>query len=198
MAMSKPCLVLLSILLFGAVSCKNQGSGLLSEAPTESSAARETVLKTGQKLVAETKSGPFAIEAGTGFVRSYEWDSGKCKRSVELWPRSERWYGSYGIYFPGPGDHWKNCGGVSRGVLEEGQMHFESDAEAKAWLEETQKPCLANGPLGCEVVVGNDGLVLELAKVPNRRQLNASLFQVYVKGSLAHLPGESARLKISP
>src|SRR5579864_9515705 len=68
-------------------------------------------------------TGPLEIPAGSGFTRSYTWDGET--RSVDLFPRDERWYGSFGAYYPGPGSHWRSNHGITRGVLEEGQMHFD-------------------------------------------------------------------------
>src|SRR5258708_18911842 len=76
--------------------------------------------------------GSLEIRAGIGFRRDYTWDGET--RSVDLWPRDQRWLGSFGAYYPGPGSHWKSNHGITRGVLQEGQMHFDTVEDAQKWL----------------------------------------------------------------
>jgi hypothetical protein len=98
-----------------------------------------------------------------------------------MWPRPERWYGSLGLYFPGPGHHWKEHGGIARGVVEEGQQNFESKEEALRWIGE--RPWLSP-------VYRNDGLVVGWSKNLGRKQLNVEVWQVYVAGRKpTRLPG---------
>ncbi len=96
-------------------------------------------------------TGSLKIRAGSGFARSYTWDGET--RSVDLWPREERWYGSFGAYYPGPGSHWRSNHGITRGVLQEGQMHFDTVEDAQNWL--TSKPY---------AVYTHDGLVVDFRK----------------------------------
>src|SRR5207245_8803694 len=77
-------------------------------------------------------TGSLKIRAGFEFRRYYTWDGDT--RSVDLWPRDKRWNGSFGAYYPGPGSHWLSNNGITRGVLEEGQMHFDTVEDAKSWL----------------------------------------------------------------
>ena len=65
----------------------------------------EIVMTPGMQITAHTEKGEITIRAGDGFERFYTWDG--ATRSVKLWPRKTRWYGSLGIYYPGPGQHWK-------------------------------------------------------------------------------------------
>jgi hypothetical protein len=92
----------------------------------------EVVMSPGMKITATTNVGTITVTAGKGLKRSYTWEG--AMRSVEMWPREERWYGSLGLYFPGPGDHWQNHKGITRGVVEEGQQRFETTDEARKWL----------------------------------------------------------------
>lgn len=94
---------------------------------------QEVVMTKGMQITATTDEGTIKVLAGEGFERIYMWND--CIRKVEHWPRKERWYGSKGIYFPGPGFHWKDCNGVKRAVVEEGQQHFGNTDEALEWIK---------------------------------------------------------------
>ena len=94
--------------------------------------ANEVVMTPGSRLTATTPVGTIVVDAGQGLRRSYTWDG--ATRSVEMWPRTEQWYGSLGLYYPEPGNHWHEHDGISRGVVEQGQQHFDTTAEAMAWL----------------------------------------------------------------
>jgi hypothetical protein len=134
-------------------------------------ANNEIVMSPGMKITAITSEGKITITAGKGLKRSYTWEG--ATRSVEMWPRDERWYGSLGLYFPGPGEHWKAHKGITRGVVEEGQQHFKSREEALKWLA---------GRKYLPYVYRNDGLVVGWQKVPARKQLNVEVWQIYIKG----------------
>ena len=95
--------------------------------------------------------GPLQIRAGAGFKRYYTWDGET--RSVDLFPRENRWNGKFGAYYGGYGSHWRSNHGITRGVLEEGQKHFDSVGDAQSWL--ASKPY---------AVYSNDGLVVEFSK----------------------------------
>ncbi len=134
-------------------------------------ARNEVVMKPESAITAKTSVGTMVITAGKGLKRSYTWDG--ATRSVGMLPRNERWYGSLGLYYPGPGDHWEEHKGITRGVLSEGQMHFKTEAEAVAWLRTlTFEPH----------VWRNDGLVVGWGKTMLRRQLSVSIWQIYIGG----------------
>ncbi|MCA9284356.1 MAG: S41 family peptidase, partial [Phycisphaerales bacterium] len=80
-------------------------------------AVSEIVMVPGMEIAATTDLGTITIVAGSGRWRTYRWN--ECERSVELWPRPARWYGKFGLYYPGPGDHWAECDGITRGVVDE-------------------------------------------------------------------------------
>ncbi|MBA3480990.1 MAG: hypothetical protein H0T51_04150 [Pirellulales bacterium] len=119
------------------------------------------------------------MAAGQGLRRDYSWDG--ATRSVEMWPREKRWYGSLGLYYPGPGNHWRNHKGISRGVVQEGQQHFVTIAKATTWLKEQKwQPLVWN----------NSGLVVGWSKTPERQQLNVDVWQLYIDGKKpTKLPG---------
>jgi hypothetical protein len=132
----------------------------------------EMVMTNGMSITAKTPEGTIVITAGTGFERSYTWDGET--RSVKLWPRWERWYGSLGAYYPGDGSHWRNNHGITRGVLDEGQQHFETEEEAMKWI---------NGlPHHAECVYRDDGLMVWWRRTPAARTLNLEVWQIYVAG----------------
>jgi hypothetical protein len=139
----------------------------------------EVVLSPGMRITATTPAGTIAITAGEDFLRSYTWEG--ATRSVEMWPRGQRWYGSLGLYYPGPGEHWEEHNGITRGVLEEGQQRFKSVPEALTWLHErTWMP----------YVYRNDGLVVGWRKTLPRKQLDVEVWQLLINGKKPQkLPG---------
>jgi hypothetical protein len=130
-------------------------------------------MSEGQKVTVTNQYGTITITAGKWLERYYTWDGET--RDVIMLPRYERWYGSMGLYFPGPGEHWKSNHGITRGVLGEGQMHFDTQEEALAWLK-----------LGYnqDCVYTSDGLVVCFSKTPERKQLNVELWQIYIGGKV--------------
>jgi hypothetical protein len=131
------------------------------------------------KITVTTQMGTIAITAGPGLERSYTWEG--ATRSVEMWPRTRRWNGSLGLYYPGPGNHWQEHHGITRGVLEEGQQHFEWTSEALKWIHERN---------WMPFVYRNDGLMVGWRKDLSRKQLNVEIWQIYVDGAKPNnLPG---------
>ena len=105
------------------------------------------------------------------------------ERSAELWPRKQRWYGSLGIYYPGPGEHWKSNGGITRGVLEEGVLWFKTLDAALDWVKRSRS-------MGLAVVYTDDGLLIEFGKTPARKQINVNVWQIMIDGKKPRsLPG---------
>ncbi|HEY1121062.1 MAG TPA: hypothetical protein VGE67_05660 [Haloferula sp.] len=142
----------------------------------------ELVMAEGNRIEATSSAGTVEILAGKGLKRTYTWEGES--RSATVWPREERWHGSLGAYFPGPGGHWKEHRGVTRGVLEEGQQHFRNESEALSWLRK-QSSYYAT-------VYSKQGLVVSFDKVPDRRQINVELWQVFIGGKVPEdLPGDS-------
>jgi hypothetical protein len=139
----------------------------------------EMVMSQGTTITATTPEGSIAITADAGFKRSYTWDGET--RSATLWPRWERWNGSLGAYYPGPGEHWRSNHGITRGVLEEGQQHFQSIEEALKWIGlQNHDHC----------VYRDDGLMVWWQRTPIRKQLNVEVWQIYIDNKRpTHLPG---------
>jgi hypothetical protein len=148
----------------------------------------EVVMSPAMSTTATTEAGTITITAGLGLKRSYTWEGGT--RSVEMIPRDKRWYGSLGLYFPGPGDHWKEHKGITRGCLDEGLQHFESVEEAMKWLADRK---------GMPHVYRDDGLVVGWDKTLERQQLNVDVWQILIKGNKpTKLPGsQDKRIKVT-
>lgn len=133
----------------------------------------EIVMPPDSTIEATTTGGKITIRSGKGLKRSYTWDG--ATRSVVMWPRAERWYGSLGIYYPGPGFHWIGHHGIKRGVLEEGQQHFDTINEAKAWL---------HSPSHSDCVYRDDGLTVCFSKNLARHQLTVDVWQIFIEGKI--------------
>ena len=140
----------------------------------------ELVMQPGMTITAQTRTGTIAITAGPDLKRSYAWEG--ASRSATLEPRTERWYGSLGAYYPGPGEHWAEHNGITRGVLQEGQQHFGSEQQATDWLRKQSDYY--------PTVYRDDGLVVSFGKVLPRRQLNVEVWQILIQGAKPEkLPG---------
>lgn len=129
-------------------------------------------MQPGDSITAQTPSGTVTITANDVLTRTYMWVG--ASRSARLGPRPERWYGNLGAYYPGPGDHWREHIGITRGVLQEGQQDFDSIEDALAWI---RKPWHQQ-----RSVYRDDGLFVLFAKVPERRQFNVDVIQILIAG----------------
>ena len=146
----------------------------------------EVVMTEGMEITAKTANGEVRVRAGSNFERFYTWDGET--RSAKLWPRKHRWYGSLGIYYPGPGEHWKSNKGITRGVLDEGVLWFKTVDDAVNWIKRARST-------GVDYVFTNDGLLIGFGKVPARKQVNIDVWQVMVAGEKPHsLPGSRNEL----
>ena len=154
-------LVLAPILVFAVIAF-----------PVAAADKLELVMTKGDKIIATTEAGRIEVTAGEGLNRSYTWEG--ASRSAELLPRTKRWYGSMGGYYPGPGEHWKEHNGITRGVLQEGQQHFEDAEAAKKWLAQQGK--------WYSTVFTDSGLVVSFSKVEGRRQINVEVWQITING----------------
>lgn len=135
----------------------------------------------GMEIRAQTPNGKIGIRAGPGFKRTYFWDS-DCEGSVTLWPRVERWHGSLGLYYPGPGNTWWfSCGGVTRAVVEEGLQNFDSVEAILIWVEQRE---------WIQPVYNDQGIAVGWGKVLPRSQLNVEVWQLLINGNKPErLPG---------
>jgi hypothetical protein len=141
----------------------------------------EIVMTPGMEITARTAQGEIKIRAGREFERSYTWDGET--RSAKLWPREQRWYGSLGIYYPGPGEHWKSNRGITRGVLEEGVLWFKTKEDAANWIKRARST-------GVDYVFTDDGLLVGFGRVQARKQVNVDVWRIMVDGEKPRaLPG---------
>lgn len=143
--------------------------------------SNEVVMPPNSTLKLSNANGSIEIKSGEGLKRYYSWDG--ATRSIVMWPRTSRWYGSFGLYFPGPGYHWLNHNGIKRAVVEEGQQHFNTIDEALAWL---------HLPYHSDCTYRDDGLVVCYSKDINRSQLSVDVWQIYVGGKTLSDHKESA------
>lgn len=152
-------------------------------------AQTEFAMVPGQTIAATTPLGTIQIRADDWLKRSYTWEG--ATRSVKMWPRAERWDGSLGVYYPGPGRHWQEHHGITRGVVQEGQQQFDSLEKAVDWISKQQ---------WMPYVYRNDGLVVGWGKVPDREQLNVDVWQIMINGKKpTTLPGATdAAIRVSP
>ena len=134
-------------------------------------AVNEIVMPSDSMLEATTPGGKITIKSGKGLKRYYTWDG--ATRSVVMWPRTERWFGSLGLYYPGPGFHWIAHNGIKRAVLGEGQQHFDTIDEAKDWLHSRSHS---------DCVYRDDGLTVCFSKNLDRNQLDVHVWQIFIEG----------------
>lgn len=142
--------------------------------------APELVLQENVTLSASTPSGRISIRAGRKLDRSYLW--GRCTLSSDMQVRPSRWFGSLGMYDPASSflflstvlPWWFKCDGVSRTVVGEGQIHFQTLAAAEYWLARYAAPP--------HTVWTNDGLLVRWGVVKEREQINVDLWQICILG----------------
>jgi len=134
----------------------------------------ELVLQEHVRLTVKTPDGAIAVVAGSGMARTYEWRG--CSLEARMRPRTARWFGSLGIYDPAPADLGSSsarlCQGISRTVVEEGQIHFTDTVAAHEWLRRYAeiRPTLWS----------SDGLVVQWSTSPRREQLSVDVWQVCI------------------
>lgn len=129
----------------------------------------EKVMTPGMTITATTKNGKIVIRADNDLGRSYQFDSQTL--SVTMWPRTERWYGSLGLYYPAPSLGIWPRSGIYRAVVEEGQQHFSSETEALDWLSERK---------WMPFTYRTDGLVVGWGTMPSRHQVNVEVWQLLI------------------
>ena len=181
------CMSLVIILLTAGDSCVQVLEDVFRNQAT---VVRETAMTEGMVITASTTSGNIVIQAGKGFERTYTWDN--CTRSVTMYPREKRWFGGYGIYYPGEGNHWNNCNGITRGVLEEGQQHFDTIAQAIDFIKKFKIPeQIKNIGITREsTIYSNDGLLVSWSFIPRRNSFNAEVWQILINNMKpTQLPG---------
>nr|WP_295075556.1 hypothetical protein [uncultured Roseateles sp.] len=137
-------------------------------------AATELVMREGVTIEARTDNTSVRVISGKGFDRIYEW--GRCKLKSSMGARVQRWYGSLGIYDAAAsfGFSFGDCSGISRTVVEEGQIHFDDMQFAQKWI--------GRRPKGYKTVWTNDGLLVSWDFVAGRKQLNVDVWLICISG----------------
>jgi hypothetical protein len=128
------------------------------------------------------------VIAGSGLQRSFA--IGGCVYQSSMRARDSRWYGSLGAYDPGfqmaqPSDP---CGGLSRTVVQEGQIHFDDLAFARKWVGWTKNH-------NRHVAISSDGVLIGWTATPARQTLSVELWLMCFKGRPLRL-GASGGLQI--
>ena len=96
-----------------------------------SAQTNEVVICPGGSVVVDIGDSSFSIKS-TGYL-TREVETPGSKRLVTLIARTERWYGSLGLYNPAAGDSRIHV------VMEEGLQHFSSVEELHYWLGYMQR-----------------------------------------------------------
>ena len=163
-------------------------------------ALAQAELVLNDKVQLKVKGGPSGslfIVTSPNFGRTYRW--GGCTLNSHMAPRASRWFGSLGIYDPAPAGGGRresessdpNCHGISRTVVEEGQIHFASESAALTWLNQYAKLPASTW--------SEDGLVLSWNVTPSRAQLRVELWQICIAGhrptSLAGASKDSLQIR---
>ena len=139
----------------------------------------ELAMQHGDSITSETSSGNVTIIANGSLTRTVTWED--ASRSVRLFPRPKRWYGSLGAYNRDNEDV-REHNGITRILFQEGQQHFETVEQALAWL---RRPWYQP-----RSVYNDDGVFVQFSKTPERSQLNVDVFQIYIRGRKpTKLPG---------
>lgn len=155
-------------------------------------ASNELVMYEGTVIEARKGDASIKVTAGKGFDRTYEW--GRCKLNSNMIARKERWFGSLGIYDPALsfGFSFGGCSGITRTVVDEGQIHFDDLQFARTWIEHYSK--------SFNTVWTNTGLLFSWNISPDRKQLNVNVWMVCINGRRpTHLAGATdAALEVLP
>ncbi|MBK8207782.1 MAG: hypothetical protein IPK87_13490 [Planctomycetes bacterium] len=130
------------------------------------------VLSRGDVLTFQNKHGTMSIAADSNRKRTYTWDG--ASRSVFMRSRTKPWQGALGLYWPGPGDHWEEHEGVTRGVLNEERRDFASEADFRTWIKQQQE--------WYDAQYTPDGTVGGWSINLSRNQLNVELWQITIGG----------------
>jgi hypothetical protein len=150
----------------------------------------EAVMVEGMSISFTNSHGSITVTAGKGFERRYTWAGDT--RTVIMYPRKKRWYGSLGMYNPGAYikgevEQWKEHDGIKRYVVEEGQRHFTNTTEAVEWTRRG-----SGDPDNLDYIYNDTGLVVGMDKQPRSLEerkkidfpgtLEVDVWQIYING----------------
>jgi hypothetical protein len=152
----------------------------------------EMVLKNDVNLRASLGDSSISYFSTTRFDRKIVWNS--CELQSKLRPRHARWFGSLGAYNPAFsfGGVKRECNGVSRAVVQEGQIHFDSEEFATEWIRRR--------PRSYNTVWLDNGLLVSWAVNPARSQFNVDIWLMCFNGRPYRASGKATTgtIEISP
>lgn len=153
----------------------------------------EIVMSEGMQIVFTNSNGTMTVTAGKGYRRYYTWEG--ATRYRDLWPRKQRWNGSLGLYGPGTSGEWKEHTGITRGILEEGEMHFKNVDEFNKWANSYEDNLKIN-------ILNDTGLFvgwLKRAAYKPPGALYVHVWQIFIDGKKpTKLPGsQNDKIKIN-
>jgi hypothetical protein len=132
----------------------------------------EYVITKGMQVTANTPIGTISIVGGDGTDRSFSGNDWHAKRS--LIPRTERWYGSLGLYDPA-----SSSSPYGRIIVDEGRLFFDSESEALRYFYP--------GSNTFKIVYNNRGLVVVYSIIPipgGEPTRSLKIWQIYVRGKI--------------
>lgn len=137
----------------------------------------ELVMREGARIEAKTEIGTITVIAGNSYDRQYSWNG--CTLDASMHARRKRWHGIFGIYDVAQWEKTSKslaeaCQGISRTVVEEGQIHFADKRSAEIWIERRSRVKTTAWT--------NDGLFLWFRLMPSRYMINVDLMQICING----------------
>lgn len=159
-----------------------------SPAENQDYSSIELVMNDGASIEAGNAGKMIKISAQGLLERTYEW--GKCSLSTTLTVRASRWYGSLGAYDPSAsfGFSLNECEGISRSVVQEGQIHFGDEEFAMEWIHRR--------PAFYATAWAENGLLVSWSLTPERTQLNVDIWLMCLKGKPYNFSSETSGLKL--
>lgn len=136
--------------------------------------AVELVMHENVDIDVKGVEGVITISSANGLRRQYSW--GNCSLSTTLIPRPARWYGLLGAYDPAPSlfPYFGRCNGISRPVVDEGQLYFDDPQLATEYLR--WKATVY------DTAWSEDGLVVSWRFFPSSYQLSAGVVLLCLNG----------------
>lgn len=178
----------LRLVVIAILNCLCLASCVASRNTAEIVDSPELVMPLGSSITGPSNEGRVTVSAVTPFGRRYDWDH--ATTTLDLWPRTRRWYGEAGIYLP---RLTSRSSVLSHVVLEEGQLHFRSTADVMKYLVSSN----SGGPGSAKTSWTRDGLATSFHFERGRGLLilEADVVQCCVNGEKPrNLSGASAAI----
>jgi ankyrin repeat protein len=129
------------------------------------------VMSPRMRITAKTSVGTIAITAVDQQTRSYSWDAETF--AVERLPAKVRFFGEDGLYYKGPGEHWRGQHGVTQCLTTEANKLFITLEDAMAWIKEPERATF---------VYRGDGLMVGWSKAADPKRLTVEVWQILIDG----------------